>query len=96
MLIVLALVAGAAAGLGLHYALPGRALRATALAPMFAAALAGAIWTALTWAGLAEDNPWIWAASLLLPPAVTAAVLALLTRARTAHDARERERLGIL
>jgi hypothetical protein len=96
MLIVLALVVGAAAGLGLHYALPGRALRGTALAPVFAAAVAGAIWTALTWAGLGEDNPWIWAAAILVPPAATAALLGLLTRARTARDARERERLGIL
>ena len=66
------------------------------LAPAIGAATAGVLYTILQWAGLAEDNPWLWAASILAPVAVTYVVVDGRSAAsRVAHDARERTRLGI-
>jgi len=96
MLIVLALVAATAIGMALHFALPLRSTRGVALCPLLDAALAAAIYTSLTWLGLAETNPWLWVASIAIPAVVTAVVLVVLARTRSTHDERERRRLKIV
>lgn len=96
MLIVLALVAAAAIGLALHFVLPLRATRGVALAPLLETAIAALLYTSLTWLGLAESNPWLWVASILIPAAVTAVVVLVVSRARAAHDERERIRLKLV
>lgn len=94
MLIVLALVFGAIAGLAIHYALPDRDTRGAAFAPVLAAGLGGLVWMVMTWLGLA-DTGWIWLASIAAPIALAWPTVALVTRARVAHDRRERVRLKI-
>jgi predicted small integral membrane protein len=96
MLIVLALVAATAIGMALHFALPLRSTRGVALGPLLDAALAAAIYTSLTWLGLAETNPWLWVASIAVPAVVTGVVLVVLARTRSTHDERERRRLKIV
>lgn len=95
MLIGLALVAAVAIGMALHFTLPLRSTRGVALGPLLDAAIAAVIYTSLTWRGLAESNPWLWVASILIPAAVTGVVLFVVSRARAAHDERERVRLKI-
>lgn len=93
--IIIAFVVGAAAGGVLHYLLPGRSSRGAALAPVLGALTGGAVWLALTWLGLTTLDPWLWLVSFAAPFVVVPAALVALTRARAAHDARERVRLGI-
>ncbi len=95
MQIVIALVVGAAVGGLLHYLQPGRDVRGAALAPVLGTLVGGTVWLALTWAGLTTESPWLWLASFAAPLIVVPLSLAVLTRTRAAHDARERERLGI-
>jgi uncharacterized membrane protein YeaQ/YmgE (transglycosylase-associated protein family) len=95
MQIVLALIYGAAIGALAHFTMPARDSRGPVLAPMVGAVLGGALWTVLTWAGLALDNPWLWLLSFGVPTAAVFVVLTVTTRMRRAHDARERKRLGL-
>ncbi|HAQ59013.1 MAG TPA: hypothetical protein DCR63_00455 [Microbacterium sp.] len=95
MLIVLALVAGIAIGMALHFSLPLRSTRGAALAPTLDAAIAAALYTSLTWLGLAESNPWLWLAATVIPAVVTGLVIAAVSRARADHDERERIRLKV-
>jgi uncharacterized membrane protein YeaQ/YmgE (transglycosylase-associated protein family) len=93
--ILLAFIFGAAIGLIAHAVLPGRDLRGSALAPIVGALVGGAVWLALTWARLTSEDVAIWAAAVLAPAAVVFAGVAILTRTRRAHDAREAARLRI-
>lgn len=95
MEILLALIYGAAVGAAAHFALRGRELRGVALAPMIGAFVGGAVWLALTWAGVTTAEPWLWLATLVAAPVVVVPVLVVLERVRSAHDARERQRLHI-
>lgn len=95
MLILLALIAGAVAGMVIHFVMPHRSERGVVLAPAIGAATAGVLYTILQWAGLAEDNPWLWAVSILVPVVVTYLATLIITRSRVTHDASERKRLGI-
>ena len=95
MLILLALIAGAVAGMAIHFTMAHRGDRGVVLAPAIGAATAGVLYTILQWAGLAEDNPWLWAVSILVPVAVAYLATLVVTRSRVAHDASERKRLGI-
>lgn len=95
MQILLALIAGAVIGIGLHFAVRDRGTRGVALGPMLGAFVAGVAWTILTWAGIGIDTPWPWLAALVAPVVVVYPALVVLSRARLAHDARERERLKI-
>lgn len=95
MLIVLALIWGAAVGAAFHFGLPRRELRGAAVAPMLGGFTGGAVWLLFTWLGL-EQTGWVWLASLVAPVVVTPLVLIVLDRIRVAHDARERARLGIV
>ena len=95
MLILIALIIGAVAGIAIHYAAPHRESRGVVLVPAIGAATAGIVWTLLTWAGLAEDNLLIWGASILIPTGVAWLATVLITRTRVAHDRRERTRLRL-
>jgi len=53
------------------------------------------VWMILTWAGVGLDSPWLWLSAFVAPAVVTYPVLLILTRTRTAHDARERAQLKI-
>lgn len=94
--IVLAFLIGTAFGLIAHYALPGRELRGVAFAPILGALVGGAVWMALTWAGLTTLDAWLWVASIAAPAVVVFPATAILTRMRRAHDQRERVRLRIV
>lgn len=95
MQIVLALILGAAIGLAAEFLVRGREARGAAVAPVLGAVIGGVVWTILTWAGLAFDNPVIWVASIAAPAVVVPAVLVLATRTRARADAEERRRLRI-
>ncbi len=95
MQIIIALVFGAAAGGLLHYLQGGRSLRGVALAPVLGAFVGGLVWLVFTWTGATTESPWIWLISFAAPLIVVPVALIALTRLRTAHDARERVRLGI-
>lgn len=95
MQILLGLIAGAVIGLAVHLLVADRHTRGVAIAPFVGAASAGLAWTALTWAGIGIDSPWPWLSAIVVPALVTWPVVLLLTRARLAHDERERVRLKI-
>ncbi|GAB3602259.1 hypothetical protein [Microbacterium aureliae] len=95
MQILLAFIAGAAIGAGVHFLVADRASRGVVLAPMIGAVAAGAAWGILTWSGVGIDTPWPWLAAIVVPAAVTYPAIVVLSRARGAHDAREMARLGI-
>ena len=96
MLILLPLVIAVATGIGMHYGSPNRHSRGVALAPAIATAVAAIVWAAMTWMGVAEDNPWIWLASILGPIVVTYPTTLWLARPRAGHDAAESARLGLV
>ena len=95
MQILLAFIIGAVIGVGIHFQLHQRLTRGVVLAPMVGAVSAGLAWTILTWLGIGVDTPWPWLAALVVPIVVTYPAILLVSRVRVAHDARERERLGI-
>ncbi|MET0736001.1 MAG: hypothetical protein ABWY55_10235 [Microbacterium sp.] len=95
MQILLALIAGAVIGIGIHFVVPDRGTRGQALGPIVGAASAALAWMLLTWLGLGIDSPWLWLSALIVPIIVTWPVLLVLSRVRVAHDARERVRLKI-
>jgi hypothetical protein len=93
--ILIAFIVGAVVGLGIHFQLHQRLRRGVVLAPMIGAVSAGAAWSILTWAGVGIDTPWPWLAALIVPIVVTYPAIVLVSRARVAHDAREKARLGL-
>jgi len=93
--ILLAFIVGAVIGAAAHFLVPGRGTRGVALGPLLGAAAAGLVWMILTWAGVGLDSPWLWLSAFVAPAVVTFPALMILTRARTAHDARERAELRI-
>jgi len=95
MQILIAFIVGAVIGLGVHFQLHQRLTRGVVLAPMIGAVSAGLAWTILTWAGIGIDTPWPWLAALIVPIVVTYPAIIVISRLRVAHDARERQRLGI-
>jgi hypothetical protein len=95
MQILIALIVGAALGVGVHFQLGHRGTRGVALAPVVGALSAGVVWTILTWSGVGIDSPWLWLSMLVAPLVVTYPVVLLLSRARVSHDAAERVRLKI-
>lgn len=95
MQILLAFILGAVIGVGIHFQLHQRLTRGVVLGPMIGAVSAGLAWTILTWAGIGIDTPWPWLAALVVPIVVTYPAIIVTSRVRVAHDARERERLGI-
>ena len=95
MQIILALVVGAAIGLGLHFLVEGRPTRGLVVAPVTGALAAGLAWTIMTWAGIGTDSIWLWLSMLVAPVILVYPVLVALARTRVARDAAERARLKI-
>ncbi|WP_105565396.1 hypothetical protein [Microbacterium halophytorum] len=95
MYILLALIAAAAIGIGLHFLLPHRDERGAVLTPGVAVAVAAAAYSGLTWAQWGEGNVWLWVVTLVASAAAAAAVTFVLASRRTRHDAEERRRAGI-
>lgn len=95
MQILIAFIVGAVIGVGVHFLLHQRLTRGVVVAPMIGAVSAGLAWTILTWAGIGIDTPWPWLAALVVPIVVTYPAIAIISRVRVAHDAREKKRLGI-
>lgn len=93
--ILLAFIFGGAYGAVMHYLMPGHTARGSAVAPVLGAVLGGLVWMTLTWAGQTTLDLWLWILSIAVPAIVVPAVLAVLTRTRANHDARERLRLKI-
>lgn len=87
MYILFALIAAMVIGIAIHFAAPRRELRGAALVPAVAASTAAALYTGLTWAGLGEDDPWQWIATIVGSTVVALGATALLTRSRAAADA---------
>ena len=93
MQILLAFIVGAVIGAAAHFLVPGRGTRGVALGPILGAAAAGLVWMILTWAGVGLDSPWLWLSAFVAPAVVAYPALVILSRTRTAHDARERAQL---
>lgn len=95
MQILLAVIVGAALGIGVHLHIGHRSTRGVAVGPIVGALAAGIAWAALTWAGLGIDSPWLWLSMVVAPLIVTYPVVILLARSRVSHDSAERSRLKI-
>lgn len=95
MLILLALIGAGALGVVTHFWIRDRSVRGSAVTGSIAVALSAIVYTALTWAGLKENNIWLWVLSIFGSVAVTWVVTSLLTRSRVAADERAREKAGI-
>lgn len=95
MFILIALVIACAAGIIAHFVLPRRDLRGAALSGALATVTAGVVYTALQWAGLGQDNVWLWVASLGGGIAMGFFGTLALTRLRERHDAERAAALGL-
>lgn len=95
MFILLAVIAATVIGVAIQFLVRPREVRGVALSGAIAAAVAAAIYTGLTWAGLGEGSVWTWLASIGGGAVVSAAVTIVLTRVRVQRDQQERVRLGI-
>lgn len=93
MVILVAMVLGAAIGLVARYLLPGREWVGLFLNPTAAAAAAGIVWTILSLAGLGIDSGWLWIGSLLAATLVAVAIPRVLPERRRRADAAELARL---
>lgn len=95
MYILLAIIAGAVIGAGVHLGVKDRAARGVLLSGAVGAASAAVLYAACTWLGLGEANVWTWVISIAGSAVLALGVTVAVTRTRLAHDARERVRLGI-
>lgn len=95
MYILLALVGACALGIAAHYLIGARELRGVAVTPAIATAASAVIYTSLQWAGLGEDNAWLWLASVFGAVAVAAIATLVIVAVRRRSDAAARSTLGI-
>jgi len=79
---------GAIIGLAARYALPHRHRHGAVLIPALGAAVAAAIWVALTWAGMKWNGGWIWWITLIATALIAVAVDLALGSMRTRGDDR--------
>ena len=79
---------GAVLGLAARYALPGRMTHGAVLVPAIGTMVASVVWVALTWAGLAWNEGWIWWVTLGVTALASVAADMALVRTRTAGDER--------
>jgi hypothetical protein len=86
MELLFATLGGALIGLGLGYAVPGRANFGALLLPALGASVAAIVFTALTWLGWKFDGGWIWVVSLVASGVITLVVGILISRMRTRGD----------
>ncbi|WP_226532558.1 hypothetical protein [Microbacterium paraoxydans] len=95
MYILLALIGACALGIAVHFLISGRELRGVALAPAVATAVSAITYTGLQWAGVGEDDIWLWLASVLGASAIAAVATAAVTAQRKRSDADAKAALGI-
>lgn len=95
MYILLALVGACALGIAAHFIVEGRELRGAVLTPGIATATAAVLYTVLQWAGLGEDNVWLWVASILGAVAVAVVATLAVVSARRRSDAARTAALGL-
>ena len=95
MYILLALIAACALGIGVHYLIPDRKLRGVAMVPGIATASSAIIYTVMQWAGIGEDNGWLWLASIVGALVIAAVAGIVITASRRRSDADKRAALGI-
>lgn len=79
---------GAVLGIAARYALPGRMTHGAVLVPAIGTMVASVVWVALTWAGLAWNEGWIWWVTLGVTALSSVAADVALVRTRTAGDER--------
>ena len=94
MQILIAFVVGASIGLAVHFLASARGTRGPVLAPIIGALAAGLVWMTLTWAGIGTDSVWLWLSPFVVSW-IAWPIVAVIGRARRAHDDRERKRLRI-
>ena len=88
MELLFVIVIGACIGGIIRYALPRRGTYGILLLPAASAAVTGAVWAALVWAGFTFDGGWIWVISLVAG-GLAGLILALaVPRQRIEQDAR--------
>ncbi len=95
MYIVLALIATCALGIGLHFLLPHRDARGVAVAPGIATGTAAAAYALLQWAGVDEDSPLLWLASVGGGIIVALVATIAITSLRERADTQKKATLGI-
>jgi hypothetical protein len=95
MYILLAMIGACLLGIAAHYLIDGRDLRGVAVTPAIATALSAVIYTALQWAGLAQDNVWLWVVSILGAAGVAVVATVALVAVRRRSDAAKVAALGI-
>jgi hypothetical protein len=95
MYILLAMIGACLLGIAAHYLIDGRDLRGVAVTPAIATALSAVIYTALQWAGLAQDNVWLWVVSILGAAGVAVVATVVLVAVRRRSDAAKVAALGI-
>lgn len=86
MELLFATLGGALIGLGLGYAVPGRANFGALLLPSLGGSASAIVWAALTWAGWKFNGGWIWVVSLMAAAAITLFIGIALSKARTRSD----------
>ncbi|TFC92737.1 MULTISPECIES: hypothetical protein [Cryobacterium] len=79
---------GAVLGLAARYSLPGRQTHGAVLVPAIGTLVASVVWVALTWAGLAWNDGWIWWITLGVTALASGAADLTLGRTRAAGDER--------
>jgi hypothetical protein len=84
---------GAVIGLLARYTLPYRHAHGSVLIPAVGAAVAAALWVALTWLGLKWDGGWIWWITLVGTAVVTVGVDLAFGALRSRADDRRLHRL---
>ncbi|MCW4386520.1 hypothetical protein OH146_12120 [Salinibacterium sp. SYSU T00001] len=88
MEMLFAVIGGLFLALAVHFLLPHRDLRGSALLAAIGTAVTAVVWSALTWLGWPFDGGWIWVVSLLASPLVATAVGLALPSRRSAADER--------
>jgi hypothetical protein len=85
---------GAILGLFARYVFPRRETYGVLLVPAIGAAVASAVWAALTWAGWKFDGGWIWVVSLVAAGVIAGAFSLIASASRTGADAAMLARLS--
>lgn len=93
MEIVLGILLGAVVGAAVHAVARHRLSRGVALAPLAGAAAAAVTWTALTWAGMTADNPFLWLAAFAASVITTIPLVIAVSASRRRQDAEALARL---
>src|SRR5690606_18194365 len=94
MEMLFAVLGGLVLSLAVHFVLPARELRGSALLASLGAAVTAVVWSALTWLGMPFDGGWIWVIAIAAGPAVALIVGLMLPRRRREADEQLFQRLA--